>query len=159
MAVEMFLKMPKISGESVVKGHEKEIDVLGWKWGVTNTAHIQQGGEHGGGKANVQDLIITKYVDSASPSLFKYCCNATEETGDVVFTVRKQAGEESIDYVKITMTKVVVNSISTGGKGEDDRLKEDVTLNFAKVKFEYQPKTAGKAGAVAEMEFDIAANA
>ena len=31
----------------------------------------------------------------------------------------------------------MVTSVSTGGSGGEDRLTENVSLNFAKVKFEY----------------------
>jgi len=37
---------------------------------------------------------------------------------------------------------VLVTSLSTGGSGGDDRLTENVTLNFAKVLVDYQPQKA-----------------
>jgi hypothetical protein len=38
------------------------------------------------------------------------------------------------------MEEVLVTSISTGGSGGEDRLTENVTLNFGKVKFAYTPQ-------------------
>ena len=35
------------------------------------------------------------------------------------------------------MNDLLVTSVSTGGSGEEDRLTENVTLNFAKVKGTY----------------------
>ena len=41
----------------------------------------------------------------------------------------------------------MITSYSTGGSGGEDRLTENVTLNFAKVKVEYTEQTAtGGAG-------------
>ena len=58
------------------------------------------------------------------------------------------------------MTEVMVTSVSTGGSGGEDRLTENVTLNFAKFKFSYQPQDAkgAAAGGAKDAEFDIAAN-
>ena len=59
------------------------------------------------------------------------------------------------------MKDVIVTSVSTGGSGGEDRLTENVTLNFATFKIEYQPqKPDGTAdGGKIEFEWDIAANA
>src|SRR6476469_9062796 len=69
-ALDMFLKLDQIPGETVIKGHEKEIEVLAFSWGVTNPATISAGG--GGissGKAQFQELSLTKYVDVATPPI------------------------------------------------------------------------------------------
>ena len=39
-AFDMFLKVDGIDGESLLKGHEKEIDVLAWSWGVSTPVTI-----------------------------------------------------------------------------------------------------------------------
>ena len=58
------------------------------------------------------------------------------------------------------MTECLVTSVSTGGSGGEDRLTENVTLNFASVKLEYQPQDAkgGKDGATIDMTYDMAQN-
>jgi type VI secretion system secreted protein Hcp len=67
----------------------------------------------------------------------------------------------STEFLKITMTEVLVTSLSTGGSGGEDRLTQNVSLNFAKVKVEYRRMSAsGKGiGDPLVFEFDIAANA
>lgn len=49
MAVDMFLKLEGISGESKDSSHKGEIDILAWSWGMTNsgTAHVGGGAEIG----------------------------------------------------------------------------------------------------------------
>jgi type VI secretion system secreted protein Hcp len=86
------------------------------------------------------------------------CCNG-RHLEEAVLTVRK-AGEKPLEYLKLTMTQVMVTAVSTGGSGGEDRLTENVTLNFAKVKCEYfmQSKTGGKETG-GQMSWDIAANA
>ena len=158
MAVDMFIKIPGADGESVGNNHVGEIDVLAWSWGISQsgTMHMATGG--GAGKANVQDLSFTKYIDKSSPKLQLLCLNGKNTSGDAILSVQK-AGENAVQYVKITMTDFIISSVSTGGSGGEDRLTENVTLNFATVKFEYTPQKAdGTADTVVPYTWKIAAN-
>ena len=61
-----------------------------------------------------------------------------------------------MDCVVITMSPVMVTSVSTGG---EDRLTENITLNFAKVKFSHTPqKEDGFADAVLNLIWNIEKN-
>jgi type VI secretion system secreted protein Hcp len=136
MAVDIFLKLDKVNGESKGKDHTDEIDVLSWSWGLSQsgTTHLGSGG--GSGKVNVQDLSITKYVDAASCDLIKCCCNGDHlATGKL--TVRK-AGTNPLEYITIDFTELLVAAYSTGGIGSDDRMTENVTLNFRKFEIKYK---------------------
>lgn len=157
MAVDMFLKLDGIDGESVDKSHGKEIDILAWSWGMSQSGTFHAGAGGGAGKANFQDISVTKWVDKASATLM-----AKIATGDHIpkarLTVRK-AGKTPLEYVIIDMEKVMITSYSTGGSGGEDRLTENITLNFAKVKVKYVPqKEDGSGDAEIEFGFDIAAN-
>ena len=158
MAVDMFIKIGDIKGESKDKTHGKEIDVLAWSWGISNSGSAHAGGGAGAGKANVQDLSFTKWVDSASPHLLLAACNG-KHYKEALLTVRK-AGEKPVEYIKIKLEELMVTSVSTGGSGGEDRLTENVTLNFAKVHFDYTPqKPDGTAETAIPMQWDIAQNA
>ena len=77
---------------------------------------------------------------------------------EALLTVRK-AGENPVEYVKIKMIYVLIKSVSTGGSGVEDRLTENVTLNFAGVAVDYTPqKPDGTADSPVTMSWDIAAN-
>lgn len=157
MAVDMFLTLEPIKGESQDKTYKDKIDILAWSWGMSNsgTAHLGKGA--GAGKVNVNDLSVTKYVDASSPDLMKSCCNG-KHFGEGKLIVRK-AGEKPVEYLVVTMTDVLITSVSTGGSGGEDRLTENVALNFAKVNVKYTPQEqTGGGGAVAEMTWNIAAS-
>lgn len=159
MAVDMFIKIGDIKGESTDKKHEKAIDVLSWSWGISNTGTTHQGSGGGSGKASVQDLTFTKYSDAASHALLLSASNGTHHK-KANLVVRKAGGKGApIEYIKIEMTEVLITSVSCGGSGGEDRLTENVTLNFAKVKYEYTPqKPDGTPDTTKEMIYDIAAN-
>jgi type VI secretion system secreted protein Hcp len=156
MAVDMFMKINGVQGESQDKTHMDEIDVLAWSWGMSQSGTTHMGSGGGAGKVNVQDLSFTKYVDKSSPDLFMACCNG-KHFSDATLVVRK-AGENPLEYIKVKMEEVIIASVS-GGSGGEDRLTENVTLNFGKVTVDYKEQTkTGTGGAAPTMTWDIAAN-
>jgi type VI secretion system secreted protein Hcp len=154
----MFLKIAGVDAESRDDKHAKEIDVLAWSWGMSNSGSAHVGGGAGAGKVNVQDLSFTKYIDKASTVLMMGCAKGTHYD-DATLVVRK-AGDAPLEYLKITMKEVLITSISTGGSGGEDRLTENVTLNFASFVVAYQQQNAkgGKEGGEVFAKWDIAAN-
>jgi len=157
-AVDMFLKLEgEIQGESQDQKHKDEIDVLAWSWGMSQSGSFHTGGGGGAGKANFQDLSVTKYIDKSSPILMLYAANGDHFTkGDL--TVRK-AGKVPLEFYTIEMKQVLVTSVSTGGSGGEDRLTENITLNFAAVKVTYVPQNSdGSTQPEKTFEWDIAAN-
>jgi len=157
MAVDMFLKLDPVKGESKDDKHKEEIDVLSWSWGMSNSGSAHVGGGAGAGKVSVQDVSITKYLDKSSPDLMLACCNG-KHFNEAKLTVRK-AGETPLEYLIITMNEVLITAVSTGGSGGEDRLTENVTLNFARVKVDYTEQAEkGGEGAKPKMGWDIAAN-
>lgn len=158
MAVDMFMKIEGAEGESVDgHGHAKEIDVLAFSWGASQsgTTHIATGS--GSGKVNVQDLSFTKYVDAASHRLLGAICTGEHFT-KATLVVRK-AGKTPLEYIKLEMTNVMATSYSTGGSGGEDRLTENVTLNFGHFRFAYKPQKADGSGeAEKPFTYDIAKN-
>jgi type VI secretion system secreted protein Hcp len=71
----------------------------------------------------------------------------------------RKAGDIPIDYIRIELTEVLVTSVSTGGSGGEDRLIENVSLNFAKVKLTYfLTKPGGTSEPGGSFTWDIAAN-
>jgi len=157
MAVDMFMKIGDLKGESKGSGHKNEIDVLAWSWGMSQSGTMHTGGGGGAGKVNVQDLSFTKYFDAASTDLMLSCCNG-KHIPEATLTIQK-AGETVLPYIKIVLTNLLVASVSTGGSGGEDRLTENVTLNFEKVKVEYDTQTEkGAKGDHFAMGWNIAEN-
>lgn len=159
MAVDMFLELPGVDGETVDKVYKdkKAMDVLAWSWGVSNQGTFHHGSGGGAGKANFQDLSVTKWIDKASASLLQACASG-KHFDKAILTVRK-AGETPLEYIKLTMENVMVTNVSTGGSAGEERLTENVTLNFAKVKFEYNMQGAkGGKETGGLMSWDIAGN-
>lgn len=130
-AVDMFLKLSNIPGESTDSTHRYEIDIQSLSLGMNQTGNAVMGP----GKPILKDISFTKYVDASSPLLA-----TAGVTGKIIpsalLTVRK-AGSITLEYLKITLTNVMASSISSGGSNGQDRLTENVTFNFEQYKVEY----------------------
>ena len=141
MAMDMFIYFDEKSG---IKGETKDktfkekkgIDVLAWSWGVSNSGSAHMGTGQGAGKANFQDVSFTKYIDLASTKLM--FCAATGTHIDKANLVVRKAGGKPLEYLLVELSDLLVSSYSTGGSGGEDRLTENVTLNFAKIKVDYK---------------------
>jgi hypothetical protein len=58
-----------------------------------------------------------------------------------------------------TMKNCLISSISTGGSGGEDRLTENISINFGNFQYEYTPqKEDGSGDSVLPFGFDIAKN-
>lgn len=160
MSVDMFLKLEKIKGESTDDKHKEEIDVLAWSWGASQSGSFHTGGGGGAGKANFQDLSFTKWVDKSSTVLLQHVAKGTHIPKGKL-TVRKAGGEKPLEYLTINLEKIMVTSVSTGGSGGEDKLTENVTLNFARVEVVYkeQDESGGQKGGDVLFKWNIATNA
>jgi type VI secretion system secreted protein Hcp len=158
MAMDMFIKIGDLKGESRDKTYKENIDVLAWSWGMSNSGSAHMGGGAGSGKVNVQDISFTKYIDASSNALMDACC--TGKHFDEAKLIVRKAGGTPLEYVVITLNEVLITSVSTGGSGGEDRLTENVTLNFAKFKFSYQPQDekGAKQGGTKDVVYNIAEN-
>lgn len=159
MAIDMFIKIGDIKGEAQDSDHKDEIDVLSWDWSMNQSGSSHVGGGGGSGKVSVEDLTVEKYVDKATPNLMMACSNGSHYK-DATLTVRKAGGKKPLEYIVVTMEDVLVTEVNTGGNSDDDRLKERVRLNFAKVKYDYQPQKpdGSKDGGQIKYGWDIAQN-
>ena len=157
MAVDMFLELENIDGESTDKSYKDKIDVLAWSWGMSQSGSFHAGGGGGAGKANFQDISVTKWVDKSTMTLMEHVAKGKHiASGKLV--VRK-AGEKPLDYITIELKKIMITSISTGGSGGEDKLTENVTLNFAEFSASYVPqKEDGSGDPAVEFAFNIAEN-
>lgn len=158
MAVDIFLKLDKIKGESQDDSHKDEIDVLNWSWGMSQSGTVHMGPGAGSGKVNVQDITFTKYVDMSTHELINACAKGTHIASGKL-TVRK-AGDKPLEYIVIDFTDLIVSSYSTGGGSDGmDRVMETVTLNFAIYNVTYtSQKMDGNPGPKGTAGFNIPKN-
>ena len=159
MAIDCFLELGDIKGESRDSEFPDLIDVLAWSWDVSQSGTMHLGPGGGGGKANVNDLSLTIWIDRSYPSLMQACC-AGKHFPTATLTCRKAGGDRAVPYVTMEMEELLVSAVSPGGSGGDDRFTANITLNFARFKVTYTPQRPdGSADTpIGPLGFDIVAN-
>jgi type VI secretion system secreted protein Hcp len=140
-AVDFFLKIDGIQGESKADKHKDEIDVLSFSWGETQSGTFAHGGGGGAGKVAMQDFHFTMVHNKASPALMLACAQG-DHIKSAMLTCRK-AGKDQQEFLKFTMSDVLVSGFQTGGsEGQNVLPTDQISLNFAKIEHEYKEQDA-----------------
>jgi type VI secretion system secreted protein Hcp len=157
-AVDYFLKLESVEGESADHKHKSQIDVESWSWGASQTGTGHVAGGSGAGKVSMQDFHFVMKVNKASPKLMERC--ATGEPIKTGTLICRKAGKDQQEFYTIKMTDILVSSFQTGGSGHSDVVPTDqVSLNFAKIEFEYKEQKAdGTLGGATKAGWDVKAN-
>jgi len=148
-AVDYFLKIDGIDGESKDSKHKGEIDVESWNWSQSNSDASAFGGGTGTGKVAMENFRFSMRVSKASPKLLQACASG-KHFNSAILTCRK-SGETPQEYLKITFSEVKVTSFQTGGSGGSEIIPLDqIQLSFAKIEYEYseQKPDGSLAGAI-----------
>jgi type VI secretion system secreted protein Hcp len=134
MAVDMFLKLDGVSGESTDAKHKGEIEVLSWSFGASQSSTSDPRGGGGTGKVAMQDFHFVHVFSKATPTLMLACASGKHIPSGLL-TVRK-AGDKPVEYLKIKLSDCLVTSFQTGGSG-GNAPTEQFSLNFASLQVNY----------------------
>lgn len=142
-AVDIFLKVDGIKGESTDKNHRDEIDVISWSWGVAARAEPRAGK-----RGCVQDLTLTKLVDRATPPLVGAAALGTL-VPKAVLTVRKPTSTSSgLEFLTLELSQVLVTSVQQAASNGGDQVVEQITLKAETILVSYRSQNPdGTAGA------------
>lgn len=135
-AVDYFLKIEGIKGESTDDKHKDEIDVESFSWGVSQAGRFSAGGGGGAGKVVFQDFRFVKSISKASPVLFQACASG-EHIKQAVFVgealdPRGAAGP----FLKYTFSDILISSYAEAAA---DTVQDSASIAFASVKTETTP--------------------
>ena len=155
MAVDVFLKLGDIGGESADSAHKGEIDVLSWSWGIAQSGTMASGGGGGAGKASFSDLSFMHNFDKASPAIMTACATGTHIPEATL--ISRKAGKGQQEYIIYKLTDILVTGVQSSGSSEHP--VESVSMQFAKVDIEYKPqKPDGSLDAGVHFIYDIKGN-
>jgi type VI secretion system secreted protein Hcp len=160
-AVDIFLKLDGIPGDSTDAKHKGEIVLESFSWGETNTvSHLGTGtAGAGAGKVSFQDFHFTSRVSKASPKLLQACASG-QHIKDAVITLRKSnpQSETQFEFLFYKFDTVVITSVQDAGDTSAVP-NESVSFAFAKVAVELKEQTAaGGVGTSVTFAWDLAAN-
>ncbi len=142
MAIEIFLKLDGIPGESQKSGAEGWIEVFSFSNGASNPSSVAFGTGSGAGKVDLSSLSLQKQLDISSPKLFLNCCAGNHiATGQMI--VREATGSETTQtYFQYDMTEVFIDSVSWGGAAGGGKPSESLSMSAKSLQVTYTPQSA-----------------
>lgn len=157
MAVDFFLKIDGVPGESQDAKHKDEIELLSWSWGETAASEPGGGSGAGSGKVQFQDFHFTSLISRASPKLMEACASG-KHIKDALLTARRAGGGKA-EFLTIKFSDVRVTSYQTGGSEDDASPVDSAALRSSRIQVEYRVmKPDGTLGSPVKFDWDLAQN-
>jgi len=157
MAVDYFLKLDGIDGESQDEKHKNWIQLLSWSWGASQTSSVSGTGGSGAGRADLQPISIVTHLDKATPKLYKSLLGGTHITKGNIECVK--AGADGKPYLKIDLKEVFVSTLSTGGSMGEEIPMVNLTFTYNEIKVDYyQQDEKGNVASTGAVTYNLKAN-
>lgn len=160
MAIDVYLQIDGIKGESQDDKHKDWIECESVNWSISQprSATASTGGGHTAERAELSEITFYKLADLASPILAQTCAaGKTIPKAKFVF-MRADGQGERIPYYEIALENVLIGHVAPS-VGAGSIMGESVALKFSKVKWEYtQQKVTGGAGGNTSDGWDCATN-
>lgn len=160
MAIDVYLQIDGIKGESMDDKHKDWIECTSVNWGVSQprSATASTGGGHTAERCEHQEVVFTKLADLASPILLQTCSAGKTIPKAKLEFMRADGQGERIKYFEIELENVLIGSIKPTVE-EGSIIQEKVGLKFSKIKWKYtQQKVTGGAGGNTSGGWDLATN-
>jgi type VI secretion system secreted protein Hcp len=154
-AVDYFLKLTDIQGDSFDKFHPNEIQIDSFSFGASQSGVVAGGGA-GTGKVQFQNFHFTTHSSKASPKLLQACATGVHLKEAMI--VMRKAGETPHEFMHIKLNDVLISSYSLNGEGA--MIPTDSSaMAFMKVDFAFIPQTpTGGLGVPISVGWDLKAN-
>lgn len=160
MAIDVYLQIDGIKGESGDSKHQGWIECTSVQWSILQprSATASTGGGHTAERCELSDVTFHKLADLASPILAQTCA-AGKTIPKALFEFWRADGQgERIKYYEVALDNVIVSQVAQGVTG-GDIMSETVALKFSKVRWTYtQQRIAGGAGGNTAGGWDLATN-
>ena len=160
MAIDVYLQIDGIKGESNDSAHKDWIECRAVAWEVLQpkSATASTSGGHTAERTEHRDIVLSKLTDLASPVLLQNCSSGKTLPKAKLEFLRADGQGERIKYFEIELENVLIGSVSPA-VNEGDILGETVSLKYSKVKWKYtQQKVGGGSGGNTSGGWDLSSN-
>lgn len=160
MAIDAYLQIDGIKGESADSAHQGWIELSSAHWGVTQprSATVSTGGGHTAERCEHRTLSLSKLADLASPILMQYCSMGKTIPKAKLEFMRADGQGRPVKYYTVELENVMIASIEQL-VSQGSILHDSIGFRFSKIKWSYtQQKIGGGAGGSTVGGWDLAAN-
>lgn len=144
MAIDVYLQIEGIKGESADADFKGWIECVSANWGMSQpkSATASTGAGHSAERCEMTDISIIKVADVSSPQLMLSCASGRKIPRAKLNFMRADGSGERILYFEVELTTVIVGSVHPHIE-PGNLLTEHVSLKFGKVIWKYAQQKIG----------------
>jgi type VI secretion system secreted protein Hcp len=160
MAIDVYLQVEGIKGESSDDAHKGWIECSSVNWALSQpkSATSSTAGGHTAERVEFTEVSINKAADLASPILAQHCAMGKTIPKAKLEFMRADGSGTRVKYYEVELENVLIASVAQGVNG-GDVMQEHIGLKFGKVKWKYcMQKITGGAGGNTAGGWDLSAN-
>jgi type VI secretion system secreted protein Hcp len=156
MAVNAFLRLEGVDGESAQRGHERWIEVQSWDWEVEAESSWTKGGGASVGKPRPGALSWTHHFDLSSITLLARIATGKDCPSAELHLTRTTGKAASETYLAATMQGVYVTKVASSGTDEGT-VSQLVSMVFKHIAIDYRApdNKTGSLGRPVQFTWDI----
>lgn len=160
MAIDAYLRIDGIKGESLDEQHRGWIECYAVNFGVDQprSATASTSGGHTAERAELDDVLLSKLTDMSTPILLQYCAMGKTIPKAVFEFMRADGDGNPVKYFEMELENVLIGMVKPGirpGIG----MTENICLKFSRVKWKYcQQRVSGGSGGNTAGGWDLATN-
>jgi type VI secretion system secreted protein Hcp len=155
MAVDYYLKLDGIQGESQDENHKNEIQLLSFSWGAHQVSSVAGTGGSGAGKADLSDLSVMINFDKATPKFFKSICAGSHIASGTLSAIK--SGANGKPYLKVDLTELFVTGLQISASSEVPSVSVSFTYNTIKIDYSVQDEK-GNLASTGPVTYNLKAN-
>lgn len=160
MAIDVYLQIDGIKGESQDSAHQGWIEITSAHWGVIQprSATASTAGGHSAERCEHLTLSLSKLADLASPILMQTCSMGKTIPKAKLEFMRADSDGKPVKYYEVELENVMLAGVEQQ-VSEGSILHNSIGVRFSKVKWKYtQQKVAGGMGGATVGGWDLATN-
>lgn len=160
MAIDVYLQIDGIKGESQDAAHQGWIEVTSAQWGVVQprSATASTGGGHTAERCEHRTLALSKLADLSSPLLMQTCSMGKTIPKAKLEFMRADGDGQRVKYYEVELENVMIANVEQMIH-DGSILHDEIGLRFSKVKWKYtQQKIGGGASGNTSGGWDLACN-
>jgi type VI secretion system secreted protein Hcp len=159
MALDIYLKLKDIPGDSQDSSHKDQIECTSVNFEVLQpkSATSSTAGGQTAERCEHKDIVITKLVDVATPKLLEFCSSG-KIIADVTFEFMRSDGGTRVKYFEIKLINALVSSVSPS-VASGEFMTEHVSFKYAAVQWIYtKSDSTGKGGGSTPASWSLVKN-
>lgn len=139
--MSIFMNYRGITGEVSDSSRRGWLDVHDVYWGVRRsiTSHTGTQNDRESANAEIRDLIITRYMDTATPALFiESCCGKGKEV--VIHLTKTGTGGGADVFMEWTLKNALIGDYEVEARRQSKRRPlEKLVISFVDIEVKYTP--------------------